>query len=379
MADTAAPDVGLVISGETFRFFTDVELVSSIDNFSTATFSAPFESDRKEFRRLFKPFEYRSVNALVDQKVRFTGSMLCPLPRIEPNAKSVDVACYSLPAVLEDCCPPATAYPLEFKGQTLLPIAQKIASLFGLKAKFDDSVSEDESDHAFQARKVKRGPRGGKGKRGNKFARVALEPGDSAKDFLVGLARQIGLVMADDEIGQLVFRDSDATLGSPVARFEEGKQPLVSITPQFNPQEYFSEVTAFTRPTTRRKGSKHTEYNPFTRGKNIVRPYCFKLDDLLSAGDAPAACWTKLGRMLGNCAAWQIDGIGTWRDQNGDLWKPNTTIIVNAPDAYIFKDYEFLIRDVSLRQDAGGYTASLRVVMPGAFSGAMPLTLPWDD
>lgn len=379
MVAIAPPDTSLVIAGEEFRHFSDIEITKSIDTFGTAQFTAPFEASRKEFRRLFKPFGYNSINILVDKKVRLTGYMLGTDPRIDALTKAVAVQCYSLPAVLNDCCPPGTAYPLEFSGQTLLTIAQTIASKFGLTARFDDTVDSDEESHVFQKKKLKRGPRGGRGKRGNKFARCALEPGDNADEFLVKLAQQIGLVRADDETGRLVFRDSDATLGNPVARFEQGKQPLVTVQPEFKPQEYFTEITAFTAPTTRRKGSKYTVYNPFTRGQNLVRPHCFKLDSLQSPADAPAACWAKLGRMLGNCCSWTIDNIATWRDQNGDLWQPNTTVLVTAPDAMIYRTTELLIRDVVLRQSAESYTASLRVVLPGAFSGALPDQLPWED
>src|SRR5262249_24970153 len=158
------------------------------------------------------------------------------------------------------------------------------------------------------------GPRGGRGKRGSKFARVALEPGDDAHGFLVKLAQQVGLVMGDNETGDLVFRDSDSTLGNPVADFVQGESPLVNVTPEFHPESYFSEVTAFTPVKVKNKGSKYTVFNDFTRGKNLVRPHCFKLDSLQTPADAPAACFARLGRMFGGAASWVIDGIPTWRD-----------------------------------------------------------------
>lgn len=371
--------VGIVIDGERFENFTEVEFNRSIDTFSTMGFLAPFEADRKEFRKLFRPFSYRSVNGLIEDKVRFTGTLMQADPVITPDSKAVSVSCYSLPAAMCDCCPPGSAYPLEFKGMTILQIGQTLASKFGLIAKIDANVSDDESAHAFQKTKLKRGPRGGRGKRGNKFARVALEPGDDAHGFLVKLASQIGLVMADNEVGNLVFSDSDATLGKPVAIFKEGQSPFVALKPEFHPQAYYSEITAFTPVKVRNKGSRHTEFNPFTRGKNIVRPHCFKLDNLLSPADAPAACFQRLGRMFGNMVSWSLEAIPTWRDPYGDLWNPNTTIKITAPDAMIYRETEMLIRDVTLRQDAGGETASLRLVLPGAFSGAMPEFLPWDE
>jgi prophage tail gpP-like protein len=159
--------VSLVIDGESFDNFTEVEFNRSIDTFSTMGFLAPFEADRKEFRKLFRPFTYRSVNGLIADKVQFTGTLMTPDPQITESSKSVAVSCYSLPAVMCDCCPPGGAYPLEFAGHTILQIAQTLASKFGLIAKLDENVSDDESDHAFQKAKLKRGPRGGRGKRGN--------------------------------------------------------------------------------------------------------------------------------------------------------------------------------------------------------------------
>ena len=374
-----AEKVAIIIDGEKFQHFDSVHFERHIDDFSSLAFLAPFEADRKEFRKLFKPFSYRSVNGLVNDKVLFTGTLMLPAPRIDDSSKVIDVRCDSLPEVMARCCPPGSAYPLEFAGQTLLQMAQTLASKYGLRAKIDESVSSDESDHAFQKSKLKRGPRGGRGKRGNKFARVALEPGDDAHGFLVKLAQQIGLVAGDNEVGDLVFRDSDATLGNPVADFVQGQSPLVNITPEFRPDQYFSEITAFTPVKVRNKGSKHTVLNPFARGANLVRPHCFKLDSLQTPADGPAACFSRLGRMFGNCASWTIDGIPTWRDPRGELWKPNTTITLLAPDAMIFRKYEFLIRSVAFDQDADTETAALHLVMPGAFSGAMPENLPWDE
>lgn len=373
------PDVGLVLAGDTFRHFTEIDLTQSIDSFSTAAFTAPFEADRAEFRKRFRPFSYSSINVLIDQKVRMTGSMMGPEPKIDQSSKAVAVTAYGLPAVLAHCCPPGSAFPLEFSGMTLLQIAQKVCAPFGITARIDDTVSDDESSHAFQAKKLKRGPRGGRGKRGNKFARVALEPGDDVHGFLVGLAQQVGLVMSDDEVGNLVFRDSDANLGNPVARFVQGQPPLVDIDAKFSPESYFSEITGFTPNKVKKKGTKYTLKNPFIHAKdNILRPHCFKLDDT-TAPDAPAAVYAKIGRMFGNMVSYTISKIPTWRDPSGKLWTPNTTVLVTAPDAMIYRETELLIRDVKLHQDPGGYTAELNVVLPGAFSGAMPADLPWLD
>ncbi len=43
----------------------------------------------------------------------------------------------------------------------------------------------------------------------------------------------------------------------------------------------------------------------------------------------------------------------------------------------IYRESELLIRNVHLQQSPDKVSASLDLVLPGAFSGEMPETLPW--
>ena len=71
------------------------------------------------------------------------------------------------------------------------------------------------------------------------------------------------------------------------------------------------------------------------------------------------------------------------RPRHADREIHTLVIWSRALDAYgvILHDIEghFLIRDVFLKENASEKTASLGVVLPGAFSGQAPARLPWEE
>jgi hypothetical protein len=81
--------------------------------------------------------------------------------------------------------------------------------------------------------------------------------------------------------------------------------------------------------------------------------------------------------MFAEMARWTIPDLPTWRDPQGDVWTPNKTLMLKAPGAMVYDWYEMLIRSVVIHDDAAKQSATLGVVLPGAFSGEVPSTLPW--
>lgn len=370
----AVPDqdvVKLLIENEEFSAWPSIDIITNVDAISAVEFTAPFESDRREFRELFRPFEFKEMEvriapgedqgasgsllaAAVDPTTVFKGRMLGIDPSSTPNSSEVAVTAYSLPGVLQDCTAPTTALPVEFSGLKLDVIARAVADAYGLEVVFEEDP-------------------------GAAFDKVKLDIEQKQFDFLANLARQRNLVVSSTKAGQLLFQKSIQP-GNPVARLAQGSQPLLNVTANFEPQNYFSEMTAFVSARKRRKGVKARKGSNFTVDNprlDVLRPLNFKVPDTEEAG-APEAANAKLGRMFGNVASYQLD-LATWRDPQGDLWEPNTTITVNYPDAMIYGEFEFLIRSVQLHQDAGNQNASLNVVLPGSFSGEIPDVLPWED
>ena len=341
-------EVALSIGGERFRFWDSVTIALSMDTLDAIEFRAPFEVNNAKFREIFRPLSFQDLTVTVGGASRFTGTMLTPKPAITPESRTVSVTGYSKPGVLNDCTLPASAFPLEFNGQGLKEIAETIAAPFGLSVKFAAS-------------------------QGAIFERVALEPGKKAFQFLADLARQRNLVISSTFAGGLLFQQS-VKPGNPVARLAEGVSPLISVTPQYREQEYYSHVTGLQPTAVGKEGSQFTVVNPRLTG--AIRPFTFTADDTLGA-DAKSAVEAKAGRMFANAVSYSILVVG-WRDPQGDLWTPNRTIKLLAPSAMIYNEYEFVIRSVNLPKTENSETATMELVLPGSFEGKIPEVMPWD-
>lgn len=341
-------ELALLINGQRFRYWTGISITRSIDSMDTLSISAPFEPDDAQFRATFKPFAFAPVNVTVGGAPLFTGTMLTVDPSLKEDGRTVSAACYSVPAVTGDCTAPASAYPLEWNEAGLRTIAEAAAAPFGLAVLFE-------------------------GEEGAPFERVSLKPGEKVLQFLITLAQQRGLLVSSTERGQLLFTKAIKT-GGPVARLVEGAAPLVDVVPVFNAQDYYSEITGIEPVVVGLRGGQVTVRNPLLRG--VVRPLAFEVSDTVNA-DIEAACNAKAGRMFANVVNYSCN-VATWRDPSGNLWKPNTTVTLDAPGAMVYGEYEFLVRAVTLsRTSDGGEVATLALTIPGAFDSQVPEALPW--
>jgi prophage tail gpP-like protein len=341
--------VSLLIDDKIFKFWTDIRINRSIDNIDTVEFSAPFDSDASSFRKVFKPFSFKSIDVDVSGEIIFKGVMMGVTPVLENIGKIISVSCYSKIGVLNDCTLPASLYPLEFRDMNLKDIADAIVKPFGLGVEFASNP-------------------------GTPFKFESVKGDETALSFLVDLAKQKNLIITNTVSGDLLFQQS-VIIGNPVANLSQGSSPVVSITPLFNPQNYYSHITGLEPVSELSDGSQVTVKN--TRLLGVLRPDTFIVPDVTN-GDVKAAVNAKIGRMFGNMVTYNIK-VNTWRDPSDNLWKPNTTITLHAHDAMIYKNYEFVIRRVDFERNNKSESATLSVVIPGSFEGKIPGRLPWDE
>ena len=335
------------IKGNRFRFWDTIEIVRSIDSFSTINIGVPFEPDAPDFKDNFRPFSFNDVDVLVGGIPLFSGFMMNIDPIVNPKSNIISVNAYSSPGVLNDCTAPASAFPLEWNGQGLQEISTFIASLFGLGVEF-------------------------RADQGAIFDQVSLIPAKKVLPFLIELSKKRNLIISNTVRGKLLFWRS-TEIGNPVAILKDGS-PLSSISPQFNSQGYYSDITGIEPVTFFGDGSQLTVKNPQLKG--VVRPITFTIQDTENA-DLKEAINSKIGRMFGSMASYNVE-VNTWRDPAGNLWEPNTTLLLTSPRTMIYNRYEFLIRTVTLKRDKNVEKAVLNLVLPGAFSGEIPESLPWD-
>lgn len=342
-------EVAVLIDGARFRFWNSIQISQSIDSIDSVSFGAPFDSNAPDFRDIFRPFSFKPLTVTVGGVPLFTGTMVAVDPSLDNSQKTVSISGYSLPGVLNDCMFLASSYPVEYNNLNLLKIATAAADTFGINVDFE-------------------------GDPGPAFERVNPGPTTKVLSFLTDLAAQRNFVISSSPSGALRFLRSIEP-GRPVAVLQQGASPVLSVVPTFGPQSYYSHITGIVPTVVGVAGDQFTTKNPLL--PDVVRPFSFKAEDTTNA-DVKASVDAKIGRMFGNMASYQLS-VSTWRDPSGALWAPNTTISLQAPDAMVYSQYEFIVRSVDFERSSDSETATLTLVLPGAFSGKIPEALPWDS
>jgi prophage tail gpP-like protein len=342
-------EVAILIDDERFRFWNNITITRSIDSIDTVEFEAPFDADNLIFRKIFKPFSYKTVVITVNGLPLFTGTIIGINPILENDQKIITVNAYSLPGVLNDCTSPASSLSLESKNQGIREIAVTMSSPFGIGVEFNAD-------------------------QGAIFEQVSSVSEKRVLSYLIELAKQRNLIISSTELGKLLFQQS-AEIGNPIAILRQGNTPLLSVIPFFNPQEYYSHITGLEPTDIGIQGSQFTVKNPLLEG--VIRPLSFIPQDT-SKADVKTATEAKMGRMFGNMVSYNIH-LNSWYDSFNNLWKPNTTIKLKAPDAMIYNEFEFTIRSIEFNRNSKAEIAILNLVIPGSFNGQIPEVLPWDE
>lgn len=381
-----ANTVNLSLGGQKIENFSRVQITRTADSYRTFEVDAAWDPESKNDRDFFKPFQFKRALVSVNNDVYLTGTAVNIVPTVTAGEKSVTISGYSLPGVLNDCMMPISSFPLTFKAQDLEQISRKICQPFGLRVKFLEGAGQGFGEIKFYTGKkfvpkadpdaevsidVMDGVK--KPKEKKPFDVTSLEPDEAPLDFLFGLARLRGGIWTDDEWGNLCFV-REAPTGRPVQKILIGSAPMVEIAPRFEGTRLYSEITAWRPSSTREKGQRYTVKNPHLRG--VVRPYTTRADGA-EAGAIQHTAKDTSGRMFPELCSWDLT-VPSWVNKVGYIWEPGTTVVVNAPDAMIYRDYEFLIREVTLTRERQKESAVLNLVLPGSFSGKMPKALPWD-
>lgn len=348
--EASESEVSVSVGGETFRFWDSVRITRAIDKPAVLSLGAPFEPSNVAFRSVFAPLSYRPVTVNVAGTRLFTGVTVTPNPEVSANSRTATVDAYAQCALLGDCTLPASSYAagrgVEFNGLSVLGIALALGKPFGITVTLD-------------------------GDAGATFDRVSLDPEVKVLEFIIELCKQRVLVISSDERGMLVLQDE--TDSKPVASLEES--PLVTVSAQFNPQEYYSHITCISPSSFGVTGGQFTIMNPHLSGS--LRPFVFRAPDALES-DVVTACKAKAARMFAGAATYSVTLPG-WRDPSGNLWEPNTRLRLKAVGAMIYDSYDFLIRSVTNTSDKDTSSTDLDLVLPGSFGGAVPDILPWSN
>ena len=281
--------------------------------------------------------------------------MLSPSPDSNPSSKTLNLTAYAKAGVLNDCPLPITKYPMEFNNQTLEQIVTSMIEPFNMDAEFSEASS-------------------------NPFLKVVPKPQEEILHFLIRLADQKGFLITNNVSGDPLFWKT--ATGAPVASIKEGETPYLSCSPTFDPQKFFSHITGMTPTSEKKSGDKYTFENKYLTSKGILRPYTYLIrnahEEYLTQ-DIKTAVLSKVGKMFAEACSYQLKLTGHL-DKNGNIWSKNTIITVLAPGAAIYQDTSFLIKTVTIDRNVDtGDTATLDLVLPGAYNGNIPAIFPWEE
>lgn len=336
------------IGGTTFRHISEMTITLSMDQMASVEMTVPL-ADTPEFREVIRPFSFQPFDVSDDGVRLFRGTLLHVSPTVSESGSSVKLKGYSTPGVLQDCTMPVSSYPLQFRNVNIVDIAAQVAEPFGVSV-----VSE--------------------GFVGGPFKRVKVKRDRKVLAFLINLAKQRQLLIRSNANGELVIAEPGPVFG-PVASLRTDESPLESVNVDFRPQSYYSHVTGVRSTRRGHRGSQHTIVNDRATELGIVRPLTISMRDT-SKGELARAAQAAAGRMLATSVAYTAQ-VTTWLDANGDHWAPEATVELTAPKAFVPEPYKFQIRSVQLTRTPEGSSATLSLMLPGAFGGTPPSMLPW--
>jgi len=343
-------DVSIVIDGMKFTGFTSYEINLSCDSLDNFSFTAPHDVAVKDLKEAITPFAFKNCELYYSGKLLFKAYLLTPDPELTADATEITLQGYPLCGVLNDCTVPPAMYPLEYFNATIRDIADPIAEAYGIRVLYPD------------------GP-------GDPFIEVGAEANERILSFLLKLAQQRRLLFTNDENGRLVFYKGRKQ--SAFMQLKEGSEPLVSITPQFNAQGFFSHITGHTRCDIFLDPLSFTFENNYLINKGIIRHEAIIVHDADLMSDLENAVKAHAGRMFADCISYKAK-CDTHLNGNGQLFRKGMTVCVDAPGAMISRQSNFIARNIKLLRDAKGKTTEIDLVLPGSFTEELPEVLPWE-
>ena len=252
--------------------------------------------------------------------------------------------------VLNDCNVPPAKYPTQYKGLTVKQIADELAQAYSVEV-------------------------GIQGNAGASFEKVACEPSESILSFLTKLLKQRDLLFTNDEKGNLLFftaKEQKAAIS-----FIEGEAPLLSITPKFNAQGFYSHLTGFTKTDKENDSLSYTFKNKYLINKGVMRYKSMIIDDAKTQNDLEKAVNTQAGKMFADCVSYELTCEGHILIDNR-LCKKGLFVCVKAPKAMIRRETNFIARNIKMIRTGDQKTTQLSLVLPGSYTGKIPEVMPWE-
>lgn len=346
-------EVAIIIDGEPFRLWPTVDITFSFDTIGDEfSLTTPWFPEIERYRKVFQPNSYKDCVIYIGGQKVLTGTIVHPSTVSNANQKDLTISGYSNPGILSQVTPSPTSWPLQFSGLNLFQICEKLSRPFGIKV-----LTTETTGGVFS---------------GND--KINIEPDQKIYDFLTGLAQQRGFVLSSDRDGNLLLQKANKDKAD--ITIIDGQYPFISGSSSFDGDKRFSDVTCISSNNKKGAGQKVTISDPELKRKGINRPLVYKASDT-NSGSLKTAATAKLGRDIANSMSLTVDVIG-WRDPLNRIWSDNRRVMYQSDGNMIYKETEFLIRQVNLKKNPNTSDCSLTLVLPECYSGEIRETYPWE-
>lgn len=349
--EASEQDISIFVDGKLYTGFDGYTLSFPLDSLDAFSFSAPWQDEIEELRKVFLPFQFKQATVYFDKKILFCGQLLTSAPEVSPDSKRITIQGFPLCGTLNDCSIPLSLYPVSFSNLTLEQIVSNVCDAFGIAYEFSEAS-------------------------GDVFEKVEYEPGNKILDFFKKLSEQRGLIFTNTETGGLKFFKPKVESVSAV--FKEGELPFISCKPNFNAQGMFSHITGFTKTDNERDAEQFTYENSYLIKAGVFRPTSLVISDA-DGGGIEKAVLAKAGQMYSGCMSYELTVVGCL-DAEGKLYRKGMSISVYAPGAMIYRETKFQVKAVTIkRSDTEGTQTTFSLILPGALDGMLPEVLPWEE
>ena len=331
----------LKVNNKKFDFFNDVNVSMRYDAVASSFgFSAFFDAESDEHKRLFKPLTFSKVEIEHNGELIITGRKISNSYRSAAKPTPATISGYSLTGVLEDCTVPVSAYPLQFDGLTLKEIAEKLLAPFDIALVVDSAVT---------AR-----------------ANEVLDTSDasttgSVKDYIVQLASQKAIIVTHTKYGALFLTEAKANR-KPIADLSDAYEKSISI----NGQKLHSVVAVLKDADITGGNAGEAELdNPLVTSfrPSVGTQKSGSDNDTELAAKAKRGAELKGIKLTVKLDSWII---------NDRIIRPNNVISIKDAELYLYSRSNWFIEQVTLTGNEKSQTATLQCVLPEAYTYATP-------
>ena len=315
---------GLMINGQEILAVPEIKVKKAFDAIAgTFDFSLPNEPI---YRDICKPYSFYPVDIFHKNDLVISG----PLLNSSPDLNRVDLSGLGTPGILSTQNIPPNVQ-RQWYNTNLKNIANKYCDLFSIVVVIDDNAKDLAN---------------------LKFIKTSIGPDEFVSTFLSSLARQRGLIITSTPEGALRISKDVISASEPVLN-------LVSpsgFKTNFDSNAMFSDYIAVRSGNSKRSAA-------MAKLKNDIDVFrCNVIEQRERVGESISE-YLQSEMIRGWLSAFMISGSLPYvRDANGKLFDCYDIITIEAPEFYINKPTDFIIRTIDFNFKVNSDTCDLGLI-----------------